>query len=119
MARAPISFGSIAAKSRSTLDIKQPEDAALLKRLLEKADVFVQNLAPGAAERAGFGAETLRAENRRLIVCDISGYGESGPYAEMKAYDFLIQCETGSRRLPEVRNRPAALASRLQILAAG
>jgi itaconate CoA-transferase len=82
-------------KESLTLDIKQPEDAALLKRLLEKADVFVQNLAPGAAERAGFGAETLRAENRRLIVCDISGYGESGPYAGMKAYDFLIQCETG------------------------
>ena len=82
-------------KQSLVLDIKQPEDAALLHRMLSKADVFVQNLAPGAAERAGFGAETLRAANPRLIVCEITGYGESGPYAEMKAYDFLIQCETG------------------------
>ena len=82
-------------KQSLMLDIKQPEDSALLKRMLKRADVFVQNLAPGAAERAGFGAEALRAENPRLIVCDITGYGESGPYAEMKAYDFLIQCETG------------------------
>ena len=57
--------------------------------------MFVQNLAPGAAARAGFGAKALRDENPRLIVCDITGYGESGPYAEMKAYDLLIQCETG------------------------
>ena len=57
--------------------------------------MFVQNLAPGAAERAGFGAAALRAQNPRLITCDITGYGDSGPYAEMKAYDFLIQCETG------------------------
>ncbi len=82
-------------KQSLTLDIKQPEDATLLKRMLKRADDFVQNLAPGAAERAGFGADALRAENPRLIACDITGYGESGPYAEMKAYDFLIQCETG------------------------
>ena len=82
-------------KQSLMLDIKRPEDAALLKRMLKRADVFVQNLAPGAAERAGFGAKALRAENPCLIVCDITGYGESGPYAEMKAYDFLIQCETG------------------------
>jgi len=82
-------------KQSLTLDIKQSGDAALLKRMVNKADVFVQNLAPGAAERAGFGAAALRAQNPRLIVCDITGYGDSGPYAEMKAYDFLIQCETG------------------------
>jgi itaconate CoA-transferase len=82
-------------KESLVLDIKQPEDAALLKRILGQADVFVQNLAPGAAERAGFGAAALRAKHPRLIVCDITGYGDSGPYAEMKAYDFLIQCETG------------------------
>ena len=82
-------------KQSLTLDIKQPEDAALLKRMLNRADVFVQNLAPGAAERAGFGATVLRANNPRLIVCEITGYGDSGPYAEMKAYDLLIQCETG------------------------
>ncbi len=82
-------------KQSLTLDIKNPADAALLKRMLKKADVFVQNLGPGATERAGFGAAALRKENPRLVVCDITGYGETGPYAEMKAYDFLIQCETG------------------------
>ena len=82
-------------KQSLTLDIKRPEDATLLKRITKRADVFVQNLAPGAAARAGFGAKALRADNPRLIVCDITGYGESGPYAQMKAYDFLIQCETG------------------------
>ena len=60
-----------------------------------RADVFVQNLAPGAAARAGFDSDELRRRHPRLITCDISGYGESGPYAAMKAYDFLIQCESG------------------------
>ena len=82
-------------KQSLTLDIKRPEDAALLRRIVRRADVFVQNLAPGAAERAGFGAKALRADNPHLIVCAITGYGDSGPYARMKAYDFLIQCETG------------------------
>ncbi len=82
-------------KESLELNIKAPDDAALLRRLVAKADVFVQNLAPGAAARAGFGAEALRQAHPRLIVCEITGYGESGPYAEMKAYDFLIQCETG------------------------
>jgi itaconate CoA-transferase len=82
-------------KESIVLDVKDPKDAALLHAMLLEADVFVQNLAPGAAQRAGFGAETLRAANPRLIVCDITGYGEDGPYASMKAYDLLIQCETG------------------------
>ena len=82
-------------KESLCLDIKDAEDAALLHRILEKADVFIQNLAPGAAERAGFGGETLRAQNQRLITCDISGYGEEGAYRDMKAYDFLVQCESG------------------------
>ena len=63
--------------------------------MLSKADVFIQNLLPGAAARAGFGSQALRADNPRLITCDISGYGEDGPLAAMKAYDFLIQCESG------------------------
>jgi len=71
--------------------------------MLAKADVFVQNLIPGAAARAGFGAEELRAQNPRLITCDISGYGEDGPYAEMKSYDLLIQAETG---LASITGRP-------------
>lgn len=93
-------------KQSLVLDIKQPDDAALLQRLLLKADVFVQNLAPGAAERAGFGAAALRARNPRLIVCDITGYGDQGHYAEMKAYDFLIQCETGLASITGSREAP-------------
>ena len=81
-------------KESIVLDIKQPQDHALLRRLIDRADVFVQNLAPGSVERHGLGFEALRASNPRLITCDISGYGESGPYRDMKAYDLLIQCET-------------------------
>jgi len=82
-------------KESLVLDIKQPDDAALLESILRNADVFIQNLAPGATERAGFGSAALRERFPRLITCDISGYGESGPARDMKAYDFLIQCETG------------------------
>ena len=82
-------------KESIVLDIKDAGDAALLRRMIARADVFVQNLAPGAAARAGFGSGALRRRHRRLITCDISGYGESGPYRDMKAYDFLVQCETG------------------------
>ena len=82
-------------KESVVLDIKDAGDNALLHRIIARADVFVQNLAPGAAARAGFDSSELRERHPRLITCDISGYGESGPYARMKAYDFLIQCESG------------------------
>jgi crotonobetainyl-CoA:carnitine CoA-transferase CaiB-like acyl-CoA transferase len=82
-------------KESISLDIKQPGDARLLNAMISKADIFIQNLAPGAAARAGFDSEELRARYPHLITCDISGYGEEGPWAEMKAYDFLIQCESG------------------------
>ena len=82
-------------KESVVLDIKDADDNALLQRIIAQADVFVQNLAPGAAARAGFDSSELRERHPRLITCDISGYGESGPYARMKAYDFLIQCESG------------------------
>lgn len=82
-------------KESLVADIKAPEDAALLHRILAKADVFIQNLAPGAAARSGFGSDELRARYPRLITVDISGYGESGPYATMKAYDLLVQAESG------------------------
>ena len=82
-------------KESLELDIKNEEDVQLLNRILAKADVFIQNLAPGAAERAGLGSESLREQNPRLITCDISGYGEAGEYRDMKAYDFLVQCESG------------------------
>ena len=82
-------------KESVVLDIKNEADNALLHRIVARADVFVQNLAPGSAARAGFDSGELRARHPRLVTCDISGYGESGPYAAMKAYDFLIQCESG------------------------
>jgi crotonobetainyl-CoA:carnitine CoA-transferase CaiB-like acyl-CoA transferase len=90
-------------KESLCLDIKAAEDKALLARLLAKADVFIQNLAPGAMTRAGFGSAELRAKHPRLITVDISGYGEDGPYAGMKAYDLLVQAESG---LTSVTGRP-------------
>ncbi|MFT4265632.1 MAG: CaiB/BaiF CoA-transferase family protein [Xenophilus sp.] len=82
-------------KESLTLDLKQPAALAALKALLAKADVLVQNLAPGAAARMGLDAAGLAALNPRLIVCDISGYGADGPYRDRKAYDLLIQSEAG------------------------
>jgi itaconate CoA-transferase len=82
-------------KESLALDVKHPRAREILARLVERADVFVQNLAPGAAERIGLGAAELRARHPKLIWCGISGYGPSGPYAEKKAYDLLVQCETG------------------------
>lgn len=82
-------------KESLTIDIKNPNDAALIHRMLAATDVFIQNLAPGAAARAGLGSEDLRAKYPRLITVDITGYGDSGDYAEMKAYDLLVQAETG------------------------
>ena len=82
-------------KESLTLDLKQEAARDVLRRLVARADVFIQNLAPGAAERLGFGAESLRAAHPRLIVCGISGYGATGPYRDKKAYDLLVQCEAG------------------------
>lgn len=82
-------------KQSVVTDLGKPEDKSLLEALLAKADVFIQNLKPGAAGRLGFGAEALRQRFPRLIVCSISGYGENGPFAERKAYDLLIQAESG------------------------
>jgi itaconate CoA-transferase len=90
-------------KESLVLDIKADDDRALLTRLIARADVFIQNLMPGAAARAGFGSEDLRRKHPRLITCDISGYGDSGPYAAMKAYDMLVQAESG---LAMVTGRP-------------
>ncbi len=82
-------------KESLTLDVKQPGGHEILEKLLSQADVFIHNLAPGAVDRLGFGAAELRAAHPRLIVCTMSGYGSSGPYRDKKAYDLLIQCETG------------------------
>ena len=90
-------------KESIALDIKDPADRDLLERMVLGADVFIQNLMPGAAARAGFDSAALRERRPSLITCDISGYGETGPYAQMKAYDLLIQAETG---LAAVTGRP-------------
>ena len=82
-------------KESLVIDIKNSKDLALLKKIISSADIYIQNLAPGAAERAGLGSKDMRASNKKLITCDISGYGQSGPYRDMKAYDLLVQAETG------------------------
>jgi itaconate CoA-transferase len=82
-------------KESVELDIKNSGDRDLLERIIDGADVFVQNLIPGAADRAGLGATALRAGRPRLICCSVSGYGDGGPYRTKKAYDLLVQCEAG------------------------
>jgi itaconate CoA-transferase len=82
-------------KRSLTLDVKNPAAGKILERLLADADVLIQNLAPGAAARLGLSYEALAPAHPRLIVCDISGYGDSGPFAQKKAYDLLIQAESG------------------------
>ncbi|HYH41054.1 MAG TPA: CaiB/BaiF CoA-transferase family protein [Burkholderiales bacterium] len=82
-------------KESFTLDVKHAQASEILSRLIGRADVFIQNLAPGAAKRLKLDARTLRERDPRLIVCDISGYGDSGPYAKKKAYDLLVQSEAG------------------------
>jgi len=82
-------------KESLVADIKSADDAALLHAILDRADIFIQNLAPGAAARAGFDSSELRRRHPKLVTVDISGYGERGDYATMKAYDLLVQAETG------------------------
>ncbi|HYR67231.1 MAG TPA: CaiB/BaiF CoA-transferase family protein [Reyranella sp.] len=82
-------------KQSVTLDFKHKNDLALLHRMIARADVLIQNLAPGAAERAGFGSAAMRAAHPRLITVDISGYGDHGPYKDRRAYDLLVQAESG------------------------
>ena len=91
-------------KESLVADIKDPDDAALLHRILAKADVFIQNLAPGAAARAGFVSEELRRRYPKLITLDVSGYGAGNSYTEMKAYDLLVQAESG---LASITGHPA------------
>ncbi|MEQ8248843.1 MAG: CaiB/BaiF CoA-transferase family protein [Alphaproteobacteria bacterium] len=106
-------------KESVVVDIKDDADNAMLHRMLAKADVFIQNLAPGAAARAGLDSNELRARHPRLITCDISGYGEDGPYRDMKAYDFLIQCETGLASITGGPDEPSRVGVSLCDIAAG
>ena len=82
-------------KRSIVLDLKQPGDLQICARLLEGADIFVHNLAPGAIERMGFGYDALGERHPRLIWCGISGYGADGPHRDRKAYDLLVQAESG------------------------
>jgi itaconate CoA-transferase len=106
-------------KQSIVLDIKQGDDRALLARMIARADVFIQNLAPGAAARAGFAPDELARRHPRLIVCSITGYGESGPYRDMKAYDLLIQAETGLANLSGPPEAPGRVGVSVSDIAAG
>jgi itaconate CoA-transferase len=106
-------------KESMTLDVKHPRAAAILEQLIKRADVFLQNLAPGAADRLGLGAGTLRERQPALIWCGISGYGPSGPYAEKKAYDLLVQCETGMLSVTGTPEAPSKAGIPVADIAAG
>jgi itaconate CoA-transferase len=106
-------------KESLTLDVKHPAGASILERLLARADVFVQNLAPGAADRAGVGWPALHARHPRLIVCDISGYGSGGPDAMKKAYDLLIQSEAGLLSITGAPEAPAKVGISVADIASG
>jgi len=106
-------------KESLTLDLKQPAALAVLKQLLGSADVLVQNLAPGAAARMGLGFADLSAAHPKLIVCDISGYGEDGPYRDKKAYDLLIQSEAGFLSVTGTPDEPSKSGNSIADIAAG
>jgi itaconate CoA-transferase len=106
-------------KESLTLDLKQPAALAVLRELIAGADVLVQNLAPGAAARMGLGYETLQAAHPALIVCDISGYGEDGPYRDKKAYDLLIQSEAGFLSVTGTPDTPCKSGNSIADIAAG
>ncbi len=106
-------------KESLTLDLKQQSAREVFQRLLENADVFVQNLAPGATGRLGFGTEALRERYPRLIVCDVSGYGSSGPYRDKKAYDLLVQCEAGLVSITGTPDTPSKVGISVADIAAG
>lgn len=106
-------------KESLTLDVKHPEARTILTKLLERADVLVQNLAPGAAARLGLSFEALREKCPKLIVCDISGYGDSGPYRDKKAYDLLIQAESGFLSVTGSPEEPAKAGCSVADIAAG
>lgn len=106
-------------KESLTLDLKHPDAERILAELLARADVLVQNLAPGAAARLGLSYENLQQKFPRLIVCDISGYGQGGPYQNKKAYDLLIQSESGFLSVTGDSEHPAKAGCSISDIAAG
>jgi itaconate CoA-transferase len=106
-------------KESVELDIKEPGDRALLDAVIAEADVLVQNLVPGSVERLGLDAETLRAARPDLVHCSISGYGPAGPYELKKAYDLLVQCETGMLSVTGTPDTPAKVGVSIADIATG
>jgi itaconate CoA-transferase len=106
-------------KESLTLDMKHPAAAAIMQRLLAHADVFIQNLAPGAAQRLGLGWDALSQRYPRLIVCDISGYGDAGPYRDKKAYDLLIQSEAGLLSITGTPEQPSKVGASIADICTG
>lgn len=106
-------------KESILLDLKDAVDAALLARMIARADIFVQNLMPGAAARAGFGSDDLRARHPRLITCDLSGYAADGPSKDMKSYDMLVQAETGLAAITGTAEAPGRVGVSVCDIAAG
>jgi itaconate CoA-transferase len=106
-------------KESLALDLKDADSLAALKALIAKADVLVQNLAPGAAARMGLSFEALHEAHPKLIVCDISGYGEDGPYRDKKAYDLLIQAEAGMLSITGTPDTPSKAGNSMADIAAG
>jgi itaconate CoA-transferase len=106
-------------KRSVTMDVKHPEARAALDRLISGADVLIQNLAPGAAARLGLSYEALKAANPKLVVCDISGYGESGPFVRKKAYDLLIQAESGLISVTGSADEPSRVGISIADIATG
>jgi crotonobetainyl-CoA:carnitine CoA-transferase CaiB-like acyl-CoA transferase len=106
-------------KESVELDVKSPAGQQAMAALLARADVFVQNLAPGAAERLGLGADGLLARHPRLICCSVSGYGPDGPYAAKKAYDLLVQCEAGLLSVTGTPEAPCKAGISVADIAAG
>ena len=106
-------------KESLALDVKHPEAKAVMEKLLQKADVFLHNLAPGAVERLGLGSRELRERHPRLIWCGISGYGPAGPYASKKAYDLLVQSEVGVVSITGADDMPCRVGISIADIAAG
>lgn len=106
-------------KESIALDLKEEEAKKILEKLLSKADVFIQNLAPGAVDRLGFSAKELKEKFPQLIICGISGYGSDGPYMNKKAYDLLIQCEAGLVSVTGTEEEPSKAGISIADIAAG
>ncbi len=106
-------------KESVALNLKQADDLQILKNMISKADIFLQNLMPGALERLGLSSAELRAADPGLITCDISGYGSNGPFQQMKAYDFLVQAEVGLAEITGAPEQPGRVGVSICDIAAG